>query len=506
MAKLYVFGIGGTGARTIKSLTMLLAAGVESNYEIIPILIDPDKSAADVNRTKKILNDYKIIQEKSNQSKKSLFFKNKIGTLGNVVNTKHGNTMDNDNFVMNIPGIEGGRFKDFIDYSNLDPTNQVLTDLLFSKDNLDLDLEVGFKGNPNIGSVVLNGFTNSQFYQYFADVFEPDDRIFIISSIFGGTGSAGFPLLLKNLRTGMIGGKHYNHIKNAVIGAITVQPYFKLETDSSSVIDSHGFNAKAKAALHYYHNNITGNKSINALYYIGDNGDNLYKNKEGGTEQKNDAHFIELASALSIIDFAHNQDLQTTDGIAVEPSYLEFGIKNNLSTISFKDLSDKTNFLIKESLTRFFYFNIFCKDKLRDNLDKPFASDGAHKIDQNFLNQPYYYTLSDFFKSFRIWLGELQRNNISFSPFLVEFKTDSSGINVEDIKDINSTNIFALVNGVEEKKTSLLKMFSDKNYDFFINELNKAHKKSNDSYTSIESRLIELFSEGTEQILKQKLF
>ena len=118
MAKLYVFGIGGTGARTIKSLTMLLAAGVESNYEIIPILIDPDKSAADVNRTKKILNDYKIIQEKSNQSKKSLFFKNKIGTLGNVVNTKHGNTMDNDNFVMNIPGIEGGRFKDFIDYSN----------------------------------------------------------------------------------------------------------------------------------------------------------------------------------------------------------------------------------------------------------------------------------------------------------------------------------------------------------------------------------------------------
>ena len=58
MAKLYVFGIGGTGARIIKSLAMLLASGVSTGYEIVPIILDPDAANADVNRTKKILDDY----------------------------------------------------------------------------------------------------------------------------------------------------------------------------------------------------------------------------------------------------------------------------------------------------------------------------------------------------------------------------------------------------------------------------------------------------------------
>ena len=31
MAKLYIFGIGGTGSRVLRSLTMLLAAGVDTN-------------------------------------------------------------------------------------------------------------------------------------------------------------------------------------------------------------------------------------------------------------------------------------------------------------------------------------------------------------------------------------------------------------------------------------------------------------------------------------------
>lgn len=75
--------------------------------------------------------------------------------------------------------------------------NRALASMLFSAANLESDMEVGFKGNPNIGSVVLNQFTDSQDFIDFADAFKPGDRIFIISSIFGGTGASGFPLLLK---------------------------------------------------------------------------------------------------------------------------------------------------------------------------------------------------------------------------------------------------------------------------------------------------------------------
>lgn len=53
MAKLYVFAIGGTGARVLRSLTMLLAAGVKINTdEIVPIIIDPDKGNGNMTDTK----------------------------------------------------------------------------------------------------------------------------------------------------------------------------------------------------------------------------------------------------------------------------------------------------------------------------------------------------------------------------------------------------------------------------------------------------------------------
>lgn len=45
MAKLFVFAIGGTGERVMRSLTMLMAAGLHTltNYEVFPIIIDYDE-------------------------------------------------------------------------------------------------------------------------------------------------------------------------------------------------------------------------------------------------------------------------------------------------------------------------------------------------------------------------------------------------------------------------------------------------------------------------------
>lgn len=41
--KLYIFGIGGTGSRVIKSLVMLAASGVKIDASaIVPIIVDPD--------------------------------------------------------------------------------------------------------------------------------------------------------------------------------------------------------------------------------------------------------------------------------------------------------------------------------------------------------------------------------------------------------------------------------------------------------------------------------
>ena len=42
MKRVFVFCIGGTGLRVMKSITMLLAAGMKTNgYQVVPIIIDP---------------------------------------------------------------------------------------------------------------------------------------------------------------------------------------------------------------------------------------------------------------------------------------------------------------------------------------------------------------------------------------------------------------------------------------------------------------------------------
>lgn len=42
MSRLYIFAIGGTGARVMRSLTMLMSAGELADYEVVPILVDYD--------------------------------------------------------------------------------------------------------------------------------------------------------------------------------------------------------------------------------------------------------------------------------------------------------------------------------------------------------------------------------------------------------------------------------------------------------------------------------
>jgi len=86
MAKTYVFAIGCTGSRVLKSLSFLLASGVDCNSsEIIPIIIDPDKGNADKNRTIDILRTYQKIRKELNfdNEVENKFFRTQITSLNN---------------------------------------------------------------------------------------------------------------------------------------------------------------------------------------------------------------------------------------------------------------------------------------------------------------------------------------------------------------------------------------------------------------------------------------
>ena len=211
-------------------------------------------------------------------------------------------------------------------------------------------MKVGFKGNPNIGSVVLNQFSGSQHYKNFANGFEQGDRIFIISSIFGGTGASGFPLLLKTIRTDK-SSQAWSIISKSKIGAVTVLPYFNVTEDENSGVDSATFISKTKSALSYYEKNISENGSIDALYYLGDNVKALYDNNDGGSKQKNSAHFIELAAALAVLNFAATPDEKLED----MPLHYEYGLettKDPKAQVTFQDFGKETRDLLYGPLTQ----------------------------------------------------------------------------------------------------------------------------------------------------------
>ena len=377
MSKLYVFGIGGTGSRVLKSLVMLLASGVKCNMDIVPVIIDPDDSAADMTRTVELMKKYMSIRSnlKFAESNQNRFFKTEIQPVENM-----------KDFIFTLENIHDGKFRDFIKMEQLDDSTKALVKMLFSERNLDSDMKVGFKGNPNIGSVVLNQFSDSQEYRDFANGFADDgkDRIFIISSIFGGTGASGFPLLLKTIRNDKKSQK-WKVISECKIGAVTVLPYFGVTQDDNSEVDSSTFISKTKSALAYYDSNISGNNSLNALYYIGDSVTASYSNCEGGSGQKNDAHFIELCSALAVLDFANTPEESLDDGT----KHFEYGLKddNEGRELTFKNLGEKTKKSIMVPLTQFVLMNRYLNNGFeKGGQSQPWAKD--NQLDDSFFSVP----------------------------------------------------------------------------------------------------------------------
>lgn len=491
MAKLFVFGIGGTGSRVIKALAMLLASGVniDNTDVVVPIIIDPDSANGDLSRTVEILKLYKNIQQKAS-SEKSSFFQTKLSSLDEV--SEMGNV--SDNFRFEIDGVKDHVFKDYIGYGELDYNNKAFISLLFSKDNLEANMEVGFKGNPNIGSVVLNKFRDTVVFKKFAQSFGQNDRVFIISSIFGGTGAAGFPLILKNIRGAENPIPNFASLNNAKIGAISILPYFSIDnTNNKTVIESDTFIAKTKAALSYYSRNVSGNHSVNNLYYVGDEfTDNKVDGADGDTSQKNNAHFVELIAALSIFDFMSyaDSDLSVSNGKVNTPNFLEFGLKNDTQTITFQDLGNGTHDDIAIPLAQYALFEMFFKQYLKSESERAFAKNGSNKLQHKSFDNRFVVSLNTFNDFFEEWLHEMGKSNVSFYPLNTK---------------VSKADILNLVANYPEKRNRFNPL-EVRGHEFYIKALNIIDEKEGlDSLGDSNKKLLATFSKATKEIIKEKI-
>ena len=238
-------------------------------------------------------------------------------------------------------------------------------------------------------------------------------------------GAAGFPIILKNIRGAAeepvetrVSNPEY--LKKARIGALTALPYFGLEPSDDKRVDQGTFHSKTKAALHYYARGV--GKSVNRLYYIGDRltKNYAYDPGDGDKSQKNDAHLVELVSALAIVDFARltDNDLQTDDdGKPIGPIFSEYGLREDAPVVTFKHLGETTLLDMARPLTRMALFSMYFTNNLRAAAGVATWAKDAPVIDNSFMTGQFVRThLSDFNTAFRDWLLEMSTNQRSFQP------------------------------------------------------------------------------------------
>jgi len=486
MRNLFIFAIGGTGSRVVKALTFLLASGMKlpDTDAVVPVILDPDCANGDLTRTVEILNLYREIRRKS-ESGKNQFFGTRVCSLYDLETPEEEG--HSGEFLFDIEGVKDNRFRDFISFNELDKANKAFTSLLFSEENLNTQMEVGFKGNPNIGSVVLNKFSKTALFEKFASSFNKNDRIFIISSIFGGTGAAGFPLILKNIRAAGAEVSRSQFLRESRIGALTVLPYFSVEKNERTTIDSNSFISKTKAALNYYSRNVSGNNSLNALYYIGDDAINGQWGSDGSAEQKNRAHFVELAGALAIQDFASNTDeeLAMRDGKVVKPRYLEYGLHEEAGKIKFTDLGKNSRDLIARSLTQYCLFKNYWQYHYDEFKEDAWARNGSHKLQMPYLDKTWSRRITEFNYHFEDWLNEMSTSNVGFQPLNNRIKGNEI-LNI--VVDSPEKKKFLAVNGLE----------------YYRKTLNKA-EPSFDGLGDSNKKLIALFSAVTGDIINARI-
>ncbi len=481
-SNLYIFATGGTGSRVVKALVYLLASGakIENVDTIIPIIIDPHINNHDLAKTVHLIELYQEVRKHLKQEpKEGDFFYTKILTLKQKTNRSE--LADKYTFQMVSDDQKTNRFKDYIDYQTLESTDKTLVNLLFSESNLDTKMDIGFVGNPNIGSVVLNQIGDSEEFNAFASNFNKNDRIFIISSIFGGTGASAFPILLKNIRGCEIGEK--GHVKEAVLGALTVMPYFKVSTpgNTDALIDENSFKSKTKAALHYYLESV--NPRVDRLYGIGDYTDSVFEYDPGAKQQKNNkAHFIEMLGATAIFDFmASSPDKKG--------HYLEFGLSKsgqNGKELYFDNMPKETRAIIQKPLTKLTlmlrHLNHISTLKAHNPVWTR-SNDGKANIDDNFRSKDFYKALRRFLEEYEHWLNDMadKVHSRSFKPF----QTDPATPLAKTITNVP----------IKEKAA-----FDYDSIDEFLSE--EMTKEVN--FLGIEDKFLRVFSNGLEKAIKEK--
>ncbi len=303
--KNFIIGIGGTGAKCLEHLLHSCAAGLGPDQLWVG-MVDQDEANGNVSRTKILLSKYINLHNSLRNEGQ-----NDLGKDSKLLKTHI--TSNADSVWLPLKGADPS-LEEVIKYELLKPEVQGLIDCLYDSSEQKQSLSEGFRARPNIGAAAMLATTANEDDAFWSQIYKAIDsarggeevRVFIISSIFGGTGASGFPNIARRIKTIQ---KERNVTSNFYLGGALMLPYFTYNVPDQNMegeifAKPEEFLDQTKGALDYYSNLFKHNKIFDQVYVTGwDPLSKLPNFKMGGNLQNNPPLFPELYAALGALKF-----------------------------------------------------------------------------------------------------------------------------------------------------------------------------------------------------------
>jgi hypothetical protein len=307
---LVYFALGGSGARALEPLLHLCALGL-GPAQLRVLLVDPDQDNAAVTRARRLMDLYRDARARlAAAGAAGEFFRTEV--LDILPESPVWSPIADDEFLPDT------RFASSVDRQVMEagaPDLGTLFDLLNGRRVREMDLSLGFRGVPSVGTVFMNRLRGEDFFAQLLSQHHGNaaaNVFFAAGSVFGGTGAAALPVIGRALHDGIRGENGRADIRGAArerIGAALVLPYFTLppatgEEDGGPRPENALFAHNAAGALPSYLDRER-DPGYGGYYLLGDSVPREQQHNEiGGRAQANAAHYVEAYAALAALDFA----------------------------------------------------------------------------------------------------------------------------------------------------------------------------------------------------------
>ncbi len=333
--------------RCLEAFVHLCAIGMMDDTEVNILALDTDARNGNFTRLKELIADYRLLCPA--EPARDTFFSARI------------------NYYEFSPNYDGADFNRVVNYTNAESSHtdedpavrkSDLVDLFLTPEQRRMNLEHGYRAQTQMGSLLMyraiieeaitklhrpekkSGLID--FLTRSGLAAEPDQKVFIFGSVFGGTGASSIPVLPDALNKAIkifTRNQAVDILSGNKFGTVVLTNYFSFPKPEGEVVaDSDFFSLNSQAALMFYEKDASVKETYRRMYLIGRQTPTPLPaktpSKTGGSEQRNPADFIELVSAMAAYDFFKNIDSQTGTG-----EFYYLGYKEGLSLLDFVDFA-----------------------------------------------------------------------------------------------------------------------------------------------------------------------